>query len=105
MLSSVVDAVTIVGSLSAQEVQSDMIRRRALTHCFMELGEAAAKLSPSLKAAMPTIPWRQIIGMRNLLIHVYWNVEIPILHRTTLYDLPTLIGGLQGLLNQIDSAG
>ena len=39
------------------------------------IGEAAARLTEATRAQNPTIPWRQIVGMRNILIHGYFDVN------------------------------
>ena len=57
---------------------------------LMEIGEAAAHLSPELTAANPDIPWRQISGMRNVLIHDYDDVSFAEVAGTIDNDLPTL---------------
>ena len=40
------------------------------------IGEAVNQLPSELLAKYPEIPWRQIVGFRNLLAHVYWQVDI-----------------------------
>jgi uncharacterized protein with HEPN domain len=72
IVKSAQDAIEIVGDLTARELLSDMIRARALVNCFTEIGEAAARLSDSARTLVGELPWRQIIGMRNIIVHVYW---------------------------------
>jgi len=55
-----------------------------------EIGEAVAHLSPALTSANPDIPWRQISGMRNVLIHDYDNVSFAEVAGTIDNDLPSL---------------
>jgi uncharacterized protein with HEPN domain len=57
---------------------------------LMEIGEAVAHLSPALTSANPDIPWRQISGMRNVLIHDYDDVSFVEVAGTIDNDLPTL---------------
>ena len=57
---------------------------------LMEIGEAVAHLSPALIEANPEIPWRQIAGMRNVLIHDYDDVSFVEVAGTIEDDLPTL---------------
>ena len=40
------------------------------------IGEAVNQLPDELKEKYPEIPWRQIVGFRNMLAHVYWQVDI-----------------------------
>lgn len=59
---------------------------------LMEIGEAVAHLSPALThtSANPNIPWRQISGMRNVLIHDYDDVSFAEVAGTIDNDLPAL---------------
>jgi uncharacterized protein with HEPN domain len=67
---------------------------------LMEIGEAAAHLSPELTAANPDIPWRQISGMRNVLIHDYDNVSFAEVAGTIDNDLPKLHATVRRLIEQ-----
>lgn len=57
---------------------------------LMEIGEAVAHLSPALTDVNPEIPWRQISGMRNVLIHDYDDVSFAEVAGTIASDLPKL---------------
>lgn len=54
------------------------------------IGEAANKVSKEFKAKHKDIPWLDIVGMRNLLIHEYFNVDEKEVWHTVQNDLPTL---------------
>lgn len=54
------------------------------------IGEAAKNLSPNLKEKYPEIPWAEIIGMRNKIIHEYFGIDTEILWQTIRDDLPKL---------------
>lgn len=71
MLRCALDARLIVGPLDAAAISADMVRTRALVNCFTEIGEAAARLGPAGRTLVGAMPWRQIIGMRNIVVHVY----------------------------------
>lgn len=65
-------------------IQDGVIRQLCI------VGEAAAKLPLSLKAKHEEIPWRNIIGMRNIIIHDYSETDIPTVWNTVKNDLPLL---------------
>jgi uncharacterized protein with HEPN domain len=73
MLQSSRDARAIIGKDDAVALAADMIRTRAMVNCFTEIGEAAARLTPQGRIRVGQIPWRQIVGMRNIVVHVYWG--------------------------------
>jgi uncharacterized protein with HEPN domain len=62
------------------------------------MGEAAKQVSPSFKAAYPHIPWRQIAGMRDILIYAYNRVDLEIVWTATQVSIPQVISQLEALI-------
>ena len=75
------------------------MRSRALVNCFAEIGEAANHLTPAARAAIGEQPWRQMVGLRNLIVHVYWGIDARQLVKTTRTDLPGFIAALRAALD------
>lgn len=92
------DARLIVAGDDARTIAPDMVRTRALVNCFTEIGEAAARLTPPGRAIVGTVPWRKIVGMRNIVVHVYWGIDIAELVKTTKDDLPVLVASLEAAI-------
>lgn len=67
------------------------------------IGEAVSKLSESLKSSYSDIPWRQISGMRNRLIHAYMSVNLDIVWNTTQIILPEFKTQLEEIQSQLTS--
>jgi uncharacterized protein with HEPN domain len=59
------------------------------------IGEAASKVSQEARERMPDIEWRDVIGMRNKLVHAYFEINLDILWGTVQYNLPKLIKELE----------
>ena len=70
----------------------------ALVKAVEIIGEAASKVSAECQKDLPQIPWRNIIGMRNRLIHAYFDVNLDILWETITEDLNPLILELENIL-------
>ncbi len=70
----------------------------SLVRCIEVVGEAASQISPAFREAHPNIPWPQIIGMRNRLIHAYFDVDLDRVWDTITDDLPPLIAALERLV-------
>ena len=62
------------------------------------IGETSAELPDDLKKALPEIPWGEMIGMRNELIHAHFNVNLAIVWGVVINDLPPLIETLEPLV-------
>ncbi len=63
------------------------------SHIFrhiMIVGEAACRLSKSLKESNPQIPWRKVEGMRHILVHDYFKVDWNEVYRTAAISAPDL---------------
>lgn len=71
------------------EKQDSIVRRLAV------IGEASTKLPASVKADLPTIPWSSIIGLRNILVHQYWELDLDELWLIIERDLPLLVDAIE----------
>lgn len=79
-------------------------REPLLSHVVLKLmhvGEAASGLEESVRARAPEVPWSDIIGMRNILVHEYDSVDIDIVWEVVQSDLPSLKRDIQELLRQL----
>lgn len=67
------------------------------------IGEAARRVSANFTAAHPEVPWRQIIGQRNILAHEYGQIDYELLFETVIKDIPALAAQLETLLPPLES--
>ncbi len=67
------------------------------------IGEAVKHLTPELHDRYGHIPWRDIAGMRDKLIHHYFSVDIQAVWLTATTDLPTLKAEVQTILHEIET--
>ena len=67
----------------------------ALVRAVEIVGEAASKLSAEARAEIPGVPWSAVTGMRNRLVHAYFDIDRDILWTTVTQALPELLAQLQ----------
>ena len=91
MLDAAEEARAFAQGRSRSDLDVDRMLVLALLKSIEILGEAAARISAESKAALPAIPWQNIIGMRNRLVHGYYDVNLDIVWRTVDEELPGLI--------------
>ena len=70
------------------------------------IGEAARGVSPEMRAAHPEVPWLDVIGMRNILVHEYFGIDLQEVWDTAVNDIPPLRARITTILERAeDSAG
>ncbi|MDX2229826.1 MAG: DUF86 domain-containing protein [Leptolyngbyaceae cyanobacterium bins.349] len=65
------------------------------------IGEASRSLSSNLRDQHPDIPWSNIIGMRNILTHNYFEIDLDIVWAVVAQDLPLLKPILQAMMQSL----
>ena len=100
MLAYANEAVRMVEAKERREVERDRVLNLALQRLIEVIGEAAGRVFDECREACPDLPWRQMIGMRNRLIHGYDSVDPDILWDTVTVDLPNLAQQLRAVLRQ-----
>ena len=68
---------------------------------IMIVGEAAYRLSTTLKERHPETPWRLIEGMRHVLVHDYFQVDWDEVYRTAAHDIPKLQPQIQDIADRL----
>ncbi len=79
-------------------LEADSQARAAVLYEFLVMGEAAKRLSPGFRAGKPEVPWSQIAGMRDVLIHGYDRVNFDRVWSTIKGSLPDMLAVLIPLI-------
>lgn len=85
-----ISAIQKYTSLGQHRFKSDELIQTWVVRHLEVIGEAARKLPDQSRADMPDVPWKNIIGMRNHLIHAYFHIDIVIVWEAVEHDLPVL---------------
>ena len=86
------------------EFQNDDKTILALTRALEIIGEATKQIPLASREQYPHISWKNIIGMRDRIAHVYFGIDLNIVWRTTQEDLPELRPVIQAILEEVQAA-
>ena len=94
-LADILDSARIIqqhlSGMSREQFLADLRTQDAVIRRFAIIGEAARHLSPAALKALPDVPWNLMVGMRNLLIHDYDDVDPKRVWTDSQEDLQPLI--------------
>ena len=103
MLNHAREAVTMAAGKTREDLDTDRKLNLALVRLLEIVGEAANRTLPDERLQYPQIPWTQIIGLRNRLIHGYESVDFDLLWRVVNHDLPSLLTELEKIVPPDDN--
>lgn len=92
------EAVRITEARRREDLDSDRMFELALTRLLEIVGEAARRVPAENRRTLPGIPWSEVAGMRDRIIHGYDNVDLDVVWRTVREDLPRLVAELDRAL-------
>jgi len=97
------EAVAMAAKRAQGDLAADRMFLLALTRLIEIVGEAATKVSVSTQETIRNIPWLEVIGMRNRIVHGYDRVHLGILWNTIIEDFPPLIAALEAAIARMES--
>ena len=98
MLDAARKAVELTSKCERSDLDKDEKLALAVVRLLEILGEAGKSVSEQSRQEYPSIPWRQIAGMRDRLIHRYFDVDLDIVWEIISSDIPFLVRELENAL-------
>ena len=91
---------TYVAGRSLATVRSDQPLKHLIIRNLEIMGEAASRVSAEFREEYPDVPWRDMVDLRNRLIHVYFDLDVEIIWATAREDIPVLLPQLEAILDE-----
>jgi uncharacterized protein with HEPN domain len=92
--SDMLEALDWVAKAIAGKTEAGFVADETLCYAVAQrlttIGEAVARLSPEVKARNSSVPWQDIVGLRNILVHEYFGVHWPLVWQTAVDEAPIL---------------
>jgi uncharacterized protein with HEPN domain len=100
MLDSAKEAMSFIRGRKRSDLDTDRMLVLSLVKSVEIVGEAASKVTKESREGHPEVPWLNIIGMRNRLIHVYFDIDLDRVWDTITEDLPPVIAALEKIVEK-----
>ena len=101
ILEAISDIEEFIENISKEEFHRDKEKQYAVLRALEIIEEATKNLSKDLRAKYPEIPWKDIAGMRDKLIHEYFGVKLELVWETVKDKLPKLKKQISKILDEI----
>lgn len=98
ILKSIQKIETYIEGMTAIQFKKNELVIDAVVRNFEIIGEASKNILPSTRRLYPDVPWDQMSGMRNILIHEYFGVDVTTVWHTAKTHLPILKKQLELIL-------
>lgn len=98
MLDAAREAISFAQNRTRSDLENNRMLTLSLVKCIEIIGEAASRITTQRQNELPQIPWAQITGMRNRLIHGYFDIKLDLVWDTINQDLPPLIAELENII-------
>jgi len=93
------EAIIFAERRSREDLDRDRMFNLSLVRLLEVIGEAARGISEEYRSAHPEIAWRNMAGMRDRLIHGYFDINLDVVWQTVSEDLPLLVGQIEKVLS------
>ena len=100
MLENAQRAIRFISGMDYEAFSKDDKTIYAVIRAVEIIGEVAANIPEKVRSEYPDIPWREVKGMRNKLVHNYFGINVEVVWQTIHEDLPVLIEALKSMASR-----
>jgi len=103
MLDTARKAIQSLQRVSEDEFRTDIDARDLAVYRLQVIGEAANRVTDTVRQRHPEVPWREIVAKRNVLVHAYDRIDYQRVWDVIRRELPPLVEQLERILKQLDA--
>ena len=99
---AVMITIDFIKGRNRDDLDNDQMLSLALVRLIEIIGEAANNISLSCQNNYTQIPWREMIGMRNRIVHAYFEVDLDVVWQVIIDDLPRLLRWINQAIQDLE---
>ena len=103
-LDDILEATQLIGTyteyISEGEFYKSVEKQDAILHRLQIIGEAAKHIPLSYREKWNHVPWKDIAGIRDIIVHEYFGITLTMIWKTAIEDIPVLEQQIKEILNQ-----
>ncbi|MEB3290690.1 MAG: DUF86 domain-containing protein [Leptolyngbya sp.] len=103
ILTAIQQTLKYIQSVDRERLQQDDEKQAAILYRLIIIGEATKRLSGNLRQQFPEVPWKQMAGLRDVVIHDYDELDFDILWNVVYVNLPDILPKIQKILDMHES--
>lgn len=104
-LIDILEAPEWIGRALSARTEADFLTDETLCYAVAQrlttAGEAVARLSPGIKRRYSSVPWQDIVGLRNILVHEYFGIHWPLVWQTATDHAPILRSQIEAISREL----
>lgn len=87
-------------NLSKEDLESNEVLLDSILFRFIQISEEIKKLTSEFKSKYHTVPWRNIIGLRNRIVHEYGKIDLKIIYSVITIDIYEILAMIEGFTKE-----
>ncbi|MDY6786149.1 MAG: DUF86 domain-containing protein [Cyanobacteriota bacterium] len=95
-------AIDFIRNKGREDLDNEQMLSLALVRLIEIIGEAANNVSLACQTSYPQIPWREIVGMRNRIVHAYFEVDLDVVWQVVADNLPELLKWVDRAIQELE---